>query len=38
MVLRLWREGNRLTGFAMQTMNGYFALSSYLELTRPEDR
>ena len=32
--LRLWRDGAHLTGFAMQTMNGYFGLSSYLELTR----
>jgi CubicO group peptidase (beta-lactamase class C family) len=32
--LRLWRDGPHLTGFAMQTMNGYFGLSSYLELTR----
>jgi CubicO group peptidase (beta-lactamase class C family) len=35
---RLWRVGNRLRGFAMSTMTGYFGLSQYVELVREGDR
>ncbi|MCU1232429.1 MAG: hypothetical protein JWP63_396 [Candidatus Solibacter sp.] len=31
---RLWREGKRITGYAMSNVSGYFGLSSYVELVR----
>jgi CubicO group peptidase (beta-lactamase class C family) len=31
---RLWCDGNRLTGFAMATVTGYFGLSQFVELVR----
>ena len=31
---RLWRQGDKLTGFAMANVTGYFGLPFYVELTR----
>ncbi|MCX6630617.1 MAG: serine hydrolase [Candidatus Solibacter sp.] len=31
---RLWRDGDKVSGFAMSNVTGYFGLPSYVELTR----